>query len=289
MLRTGALIFATACSAWGQTADRDRAFEVVSIKQMPPPEGSARGVGLSGGPGSSDPGRLRGYNLSLGNILVRAYNIFHFQLIAPKWIEDERFEFIAKVPSGAMEQQVPLMLRDMLGQRFKLKAHYETRRVDVYRLVTDNHGPNFNPSNLTGTRSQLPRANAGSAVDRDGFPVPSADRPETMTIMTGGHPHMTAVRMSMGTFATWLSSQIEHPVTDATGLKGEYDFRLTWAPIAKHELSRVSSSDIPAPGEDDGPTLFEAVRQQLGLRLVLGKGPLDVLVVDHIERSPTAN
>jgi uncharacterized protein (TIGR03435 family) len=290
MLRTGVLIFATVCCACGQTAGRDRGFEVVSIKQMPPPDGSPRGVGFSGGPGSNDPGRLRGYNVSLGNILVRAYGIFHFQLIAPKWIEDERYEFIAKVPSGAMEEQVPLMLRDMLGQRFKLKVHYETRQVDVYRLVTDNHGPRFNPSNPTGTaRSQPQRTNAAVAVDRDGFPVPPAERPQTMTIMTGGHPHMTVVQMSMRDFATWLSSQIEHPIMDSTGLKGEYDFRLTWAPIGGHELSRASSRDTAAPAQDDGPRLFEAVRQQLGLRLVQGKGPLDVLVVEHIQRTPTPN
>lgn len=260
MFRAGVLIFVTAC-AWAQ------AFEVVSIKRMPPPDGSPRSVGLSGGPGSDDPERLRGHNLSLGNILVRAYGIFHFQLSAPKWIEDERYEFIAKVPSGATEQQVPPMLRDMLAHRFKLKAHHETRQVNVYRLVTDHHGPRFSPAKPVGA------VRSTHAVDRDGFPIPSAEHPETMTAMTGGHPHMTAVRMSMRELAAWLSSQIEYPVVDSTGLKGEYDFRLTWAP----------------PSDDDGPTLFEAVRQQLGLKLVPGKGPLDVLVVDHIERTPTAN
>jgi uncharacterized protein (TIGR03435 family) len=235
-------------------------------------------------------------------MLVRAYGIKHFQFVGPTWLDTERYDFVATVPKGATQGDIPLMLRRMLEQRFRLVAHHEFREMPIYRLVVGNSGSklkSYQEHGIGEAPSQRDTPNSASAklpVDRDGFPVPSPGKRQTMTVMTDGRPHMLAIQMSMGELAEWLTSQVDRSVIDATGLKGEFDFRLTWA-IGEGTSWRgltppPAAGEVPAangPIDSDAPTIFDAIREQLGLKLLQGKGRVDVLVIDHIEKTPTEN
>jgi uncharacterized protein (TIGR03435 family) len=265
-------------------------FEVILIKPTTPPlDGGRRGNFVRGGPGSADPGRVVGENQSLGLILLRAFRIAEYQLSGPSWLYSERYDFVAKAPVGATRDQIPMMLRQMLTDRFKLVAHQENREISTFELVIAKGGPKLSVSERDPPALSEPSANAAQdlrgspRVDPEGFPVPPPGHRETMTLMTGGRPHMIAFRWSMSHIIEFLSSQIERPVADATGLKGEYDFKLTWS--NNNGPGGVSIN----PSEKDGPTLFDAVQSQLGLKLLQKKGNVDVLVIDHIEKTPTPN
>jgi uncharacterized protein (TIGR03435 family) len=261
-------------TATGQTAGAQAAFDVVSLKPSAPPDGTGRAVGFSGGPGSKDPIRFSGFNLALGHLLARTYGMQSYQLDPKIWLATERYDLTAKVPEGATREQIPLMLQAMLEERFKLKAHREIRLAPGYELVVSKGGHKLRPSpeNPPETGAVTPPM----AVDSDGFPILPPGHRRTMTAMTGGRPHMVAVQTTMAAFARLLAGQVDRPVRDATGLKGEYDFRLTWA-------------IVNAPTDTDAPFIFEAIRAQLGLRLAPTKMPLEMLVIDHVEKVPVVN
>lgn len=111
-----------------------------------------------------------------------------------------------------------------------------------------------------------------------------------MTLMTGGRPHMLAMDMSMRELAAFLSSQIDRPVVDQTNRGGIYDFRLTWAPAGgSGGMPELKVSERADAADVDGPTIFTAIEEQLGLKLVAGRGSVEVLVVDNINKMPTEN
>jgi uncharacterized protein (TIGR03435 family) len=143
-------------------------------------------------------------------------------------------------------------------------------------------------------------------LDRDGFPVlpPGAGRAGIMISLMSGNAHMAANGQSMAGLAEMLSGQLDLPVVDMTGLTGKYDYTLSFAPegLAGMRLPGGPPPNAPPPGEggvgmpaasasdaQSGPNLFTALQEQLGLRLEQKKGPVDLLVIDHVEMIPTQN
>jgi uncharacterized protein (TIGR03435 family) len=208
-------------------------------------------------------------------ILMEAFKVGKEQIVGPSWLDEDCFEIFGKAPEGASKDQLPAMLQALLVERFKLAAHKEDRARPVYALIVDKNGPKFkesySSSSFQGARASrmMFRAGAGTA----GFKG----------------------SMTMADLARHLSGRGYGPVQDFTGLKGKYDIDLSWAPdrtfepmeeFAKAGEAAHPNADLPAAPTAD---LFAAIRESLGLRLEQRKEPVEVLVIDHIERVPTEN
>jgi uncharacterized protein (TIGR03435 family) len=298
----GLLIF-TCVGVFGQSGDEKPAFEVASIKPSPPPAGGRIRIGMNGGPGTPDPGRYTCTFCTLLMLITQAYDVPRFQISAPDWLDDVHFEIVAKVPRGATKEQFRLMLQTLLAERFKLTLHREKKDMPGYQLLVAKNGPKLKES------MEDPESNADAAgppplpagppkMDKDGYPI-LPHRQGTMMFMGIGRARMQAEKETLEHFATQLSGLVGKPVTDATGLKGKYDFTLTFAPEpGQGFLTRLPPPPGGPPGPDAGtpatpqdslPTVFTALQEQLGLKLEQKKGPVDTLVIDHAEKVPTEN
>jgi uncharacterized protein (TIGR03435 family) len=255
-------------------------FEVASVK---PNKDGGQGYGINRAPG----GNFRTTNAPPNALITFAYVIQSYQLIGvPDWAKNERFDITAKLGADPAPVTPPapdhmmLAMRTLLADRFKLKIHRETRELDIYALVMarpdGKPGPALKPStDECAARPGGPRPEPG-AQQPQGPPV----RADGTRIFCGfqqppGRMLFNGFALSM--FAQGISGRVGRQVVDRTGLTGEWSFELTYA------LPPAPGTD-PAPADTGAPDLFTAVREQLGLRLEATKGPVEVWVVDSIER-----
>jgi uncharacterized protein (TIGR03435 family) len=251
-------------------------FEVASVKPSGP-----KSVRLEdGGPGSDDPERFSYTRARLGDLVYMAYGLkYEEQISGPSWIEAEEYEYdvAAKIPSKATKEQFREMLRNLLAERFQLKVHHETKQFPVFDLVIEKNGPKLKESVEELSAATPPSASARADRDRDGFPILPAGRPGFVASYgPEPHSHWTAREQPISALAGFLSGQSAtgRNVIDKTGLTGKYDFTLEYD---------FQIEDNP------GLSIFDAVRRQLGLRLVDSKALFDVIVVDYAEKVPTEN
>jgi uncharacterized protein (TIGR03435 family) len=281
-----ALGFVQAWTVGGQTPDSGLTFEVASVKPSAPEEaGWYSMTKVDGGPGTSDPGQVTYSNISLMNLLGRAYEVNSYQVSGPPWLDapDTRYDIAAKIPPGTTPEQFKVMLRNLLADRFRMTLHHESRELPVYELVAGKNGPKFKASAASQSPTGAPALAPGESpkIDQNGFP--QLDRPGMVTMMTTDHKaRLTAKAQPISRLVSLLSGQLHSPVVDKTGLQGTYDFMLEYAPDGG--LGRA------ADGQNDSlPNLVTVVQEQLGLKLEQKKAPLDFLVIDHVERVPTEN
>ncbi len=261
----------------GQTPDSQVVFEVATVKHGLPGD---YGAGGSGGPGTRDPTRYSVENYPLSSLLEIAYGISSYQLSGPGWLDSERFTVTAKVPEGATKEQLKLMMRSLLIERFQLAAHFEKKEVAGYQLVVSKGGPKLAAS--PGDPSQnddpaKPPAGFTMTLDKEGYPQLPPGRQYAMAV-DHDRVRWRFVDESLEHFAGILGDQIHQPIKNATGLTGKYDFQVYW------------SAAMQANGSgDSGPSIFTAIQEQLGLKLEPKKLPVDTVVIDHIARTPTEN
>jgi uncharacterized protein (TIGR03435 family) len=282
-------------AAWAQSAAPTVTFEVASIKPSPPPSGRGMRVGCP-----SDPGRITCSNMNMANLVTMAYGISSYQLSGLEYSMTDRYEVAVKIPEGATKEQIKLMWQNLLKERFKLAVHHEAKDAQVYELVVAKGGlkiqESVEPPPAPADAPPTPTPESGPrkplALAPDGFPDIA---PGGMAMMRGV-ARWRPVRISMQGVASMLGGQLGQPVTDATGLKGKYDFTLSWITGGGGgrgvAIAGQPGGESPLAGLDDseaGPTLLEAVQRQLGLKLEQKKGTIDMLVVDHVERVPTDN
>ncbi|MBZ5679759.1 MAG: TIGR03435 family protein [Acidobacteriia bacterium] len=275
MKRTmGTILLVFACrGTYGQSADARPAFEVASVKvAMLDTVGGSRG-GMRGGPGTADPTHFVSSNMSMATLLMRAYEVKRVQLSGPGWLDTQTFNVDARVPPGATPAQFRLMLQNLLVERFKLALHHEDKEMPIYELVVAKNGPKLKAAATEDGSTAAPSAPM-HAVDKDGYPVFQPG--ENGTTVVNFRARMHHPQMSVEQLAVELSGAVGRPVRDATGLKGTYEIGLTWVPDR-------------APDDVSGPSLLSALQDQLGLKLEQKKGPVDTVVIDHIERVPTEN
>ena len=274
--------------AHAQPADTSLRFEVVSIRPSPLPAGKPMRYGIMGGPGTGDPGLMTFAHVSLGMLVRRAYSVESFELSCPDWFYTERFDLSAKVPEGATKGQVPIMIQNLLIDRFQLKVHREMREMPIYELSVAKGGPK-----LKLAPPDTPRQEGVSgmpALDKDKFPVIPPGRAGMLSI--DGRARWQDPDADIAELAKMLARELGKPVTDATGLKGRYGISLDW--IQEDAAAAVTDAEVAGPeiGATDaalGPNIFTALKQQLGLRLEAKKGPAAILVVDSASRVPTEN
>jgi len=273
-MRLLGLIACAASLAWAQPK-----FDAASIRPLPP-----RGVTrLNGGPGTSDPSRID-YGASLQYLIMAAYRVGSFQISGPAWLADQKFEITAKLPQGATGQQLHEMLQQLLRERFHLTMHREQRVMSVSALKVSKDGPKLrestNPRQEIADDFDLPPTGPPNQLetDREGYPIVPPNEGTWLTALRSGRARTHQLNASMTDLAVILSDQLGRPLTDATGLTGRYDFTLSW--------TNGVSTDA---GADSGPDLATTLRQQLGLQLETSKAPVEVLVIDAIDKDPTSN
>ncbi|MDR3700045.1 MAG: TIGR03435 family protein [Candidatus Sulfopaludibacter sp.] len=251
-----AVVYGAACA---QTPDARAKFEVASVKPAGPSEQTG-GPRRAGGPRSPDPTRFVCDRCTLSDMLVSAFHILPDQISGPVWLDGDRFTINAKVPPGTTPEQLRLMQQNLLEERFNLKWHREAKQASVSELAIAKGGPKMKPSTGEPAGSQEPGA----------------------SIEPNGRVSARYANLSMEEFAAILSRLVRQPVTNATGLTAKYDFTLSWA---------MEGMALPgsAPSSDSGPTIFAALQEQLGLKLEQKKGPVDRIVIDHIDKAPSEN
>ena len=317
IMSAGLVVF-TSCAALAQTAENSPSFEVASVKPAAPITGNAIRVMMRGGPGSPDPGQITYSNVTVKNVVMNAYGVKGFQITGPGWLDSERYDIVAKLPRGATKAEFMVMLQNLLAERFKLTLHREKKDLPMYALVVGKNGPKLKESvdDPAPKEGDAPKA-GGPAADgpppagklpmgKDGFPVlppGSGGRGATAIMLMNGNARMTASKQPMAGLAEMLSGQLDLPVVDMTGLTAKYDFTLYFAPEALVGM-RLGAPPAPGPppGEGGGgvpdasapdaqsnPSLFTALQEQLGLKLEQRKGPVDLLVIDHLEKAPIEN
>lgn len=288
------LATAVACgAAFCQEPAAKLSFEVVSIKPAAPQAPNQMRM-LRGG----DPGRARFTGFSLRDYIRIAYRVKDFQVEGPEWIDSDRFDVEGKLPEGTSESQEPEMLQTMLEERFHLKLHRETKDHAIFALVPGKGGPKLKPTeakavvggNLAGPpplpsgRGALPRNAMMMQIDDQGA-------------------HIKAAGVTLGQLSEMLSRFTERPVVDMTKIDGQYDFDLVISPenlrgrggpgggmmmMGPPPGAGGGEGDRPADAPMTGGTIPEAV-ERYGLKLEPRKAAMEILVVDHIEKTPVEN
>ncbi len=298
LLKTSLLTIAMGATFAQTPAPEKAAFEVASIKPSEPPvPGRGMMMGSNGGPGSNDPGRYRCTNCNLPMIITQAYDIKHFQLNYPKWMDDARFEINAKVPQGATKAQLRLMLQDLLGERFKITLHHETKEMQVYDLVVAKGGPKLvehvdKKEEAVEDGPPPPGRGRGPNLDADGYPIIPRSCKGCIMMVASGKARMSLQDSTIAELAEMVSEQVNKIVYDATGLKGKYDISLTYQMQRNGPNGGGAAAAAERPSDVDsdmGIPLVGAIQPQLGLKLESKKGPVDMIVIDHAEKTPTEN
>jgi uncharacterized protein (TIGR03435 family) len=234
---------------------RNPTFEVASVKRN---TSGATAFGQNTQPG----GRYAARNTSLMNLILYAYGIWDFQLVGgPDWVKNDRFDIVAKAEIEVPRDQIKLMLQALLEDRFRLSVRKEQREMPIYALVADRSDGRLGRG-LLKLSEQLDCKTA-FAQPIDGLPRPTRGAVDS----SGCGP--------MSTIADMAKAYVGRVVVDQTQLTGEWHFRLYHAPAV------LSPS---APVNSDVPPLPTALREQLGLKLQATRGPVDVFVIQSVQR-----
>ena len=235
-------------------------FEVASVK----PNASGDGkVLIQPQPG----GRFTAMNVTLRQLIRYAYQLQESQIAGgPAWLARDHFDIVAKAERAGMDDR--LMLRALLAERFKLVVHTDTRELSIYALVLAKSDGAPGPE----LKRSAPDCEAPSADNRSACGVKVLPG----TILAGG--------ATLTELADGLSTLVDRVVQDRTGLTAHFAFTLRWTPeqVSPGYERKARAMGLP-PIDPDGPAVFTAAREQLGLKLDAQKGPVSVLVVDRAE------
>ncbi len=237
--------------AAGLVIAQAQTFDVASVK-IPPPHVIGQPYDIAIGVIQNE--TITFTNASLADCIQFAYGLpSKLQLSGPDWITsaESRYNIVAKAAPGTARDRFPEMMQALLAERFRLAYHHEQRPLSYYALVVAKGGP----------RMSQP-----------------ADAPATLPAGVKGQLRILSNRMPMSDVVSTLSRYMKALVVDQTGLAGEFEVKLVWTP-----------DDRPVPEDQRGASIFTAVQEQLGLKLESRKGPVDVMVIDRAEKTPTEN
>jgi uncharacterized protein (TIGR03435 family) len=250
-------------------------FEVATIKPNKSNSGSMRA--------HSTPDGYTITNASVQTLIQLAFGIQDYQLLAaPEWLSSEHYDIEAKMDpavADAFQKLSPderkpkrlLMLQALLIDRLKLTIHHETKELPVYSLVIAKNGPKLQETKPNPATPDVPVGRGGASVTTD-----TGNGPITLTVL-----HCPA-----GDIASVFVPYVGRTVVDKTGLTSVYDFTLQFTPDDNKAVPNTGAR--PSAPEPIAPSIFNAIQEQLGLKLESGKGPVDVVVIDHVEK-PSGN
>jgi uncharacterized protein (TIGR03435 family) len=296
----------------GPPPDPSLQFEVASVKAA---DTSGGGMMMRMMPGSFD---ATGVPLRL--LLRQALQKPDYQIIgAPSWVDTERYTVAAKAASGTPQNAMPVMMVNLLKDRFQMTIHTETRELPIFNLVLARRdrrlGPNLKESSAEcqaaiaaraggagaptapggGPGGAGPAGSPGGAAGRGALPgapggPPTFDPNAAIPCgsMRTGPGMLGAGGRAIAQLVQMLSGSTGRPVVDKTGLTGAYDFSLRFAPEPGSFVGGPPPPGVLPPPDPDAPNLYTAVQEQLGLRMENARGPVEVVVIDRIEK-PTVD
>jgi uncharacterized protein (TIGR03435 family) len=305
---------------WEQAAGGRQSFDVASVREDQGDGPSTSNFPLDGGnvwftvdksfKVNPEGSLLSAKNLSLLRYIVFAYKLSGTQELAlrfdfyqglethvPHWVrgnmnDGARFDIEARAPASATKDQMRMMMQGLLAERFKLQVHWETQQAPVFALVQaapGKLGPQMNasPPGEDCGNSQVPEQAGETASEKlrlSALPIPCGMIAHLPTSGVPGSHRFGGRNVPLKMLADSMPTQtgmatLRRPVVDETGLQGCYDFWIEWTP--------EDTRNDPENGETGG-TFREALKNQLGLRLVPKNGPVEVLVIDHVEQ-PSQN
>jgi len=298
-------------------------FEVATIKAaaQPTPELFRTGkihLGMT-----VDGARVDIGGMPLIALLQQAFGVKTFQVVAPDWTRESRWDILAKLPDGASQDQIPEMLQALLVDRFKLVVHRENKELPVYELAVAKGGPKMKisvddpgaadaaPANgafgfFPGPPGPPPRGGPGRGPnDGPGRGGAVIATPQFGAIKISGAPqegriHLEASKVSMAGLSDLLTPMTDRPVLDRTGLTGNYQVALDLSPeemfggMARTQGLPFGPGGGPGGTQADGASdpsggAVLASLAKLGLKLDARKAPVETIVVDHLEKTPTEN
>jgi len=240
-----------------------------------------------------DAARVDLRSLSLADLIRTAYRVSAYQLSGPEWMNTLRFDVVAKLPEGAKRSEIPEMLETLLEQRFQLKFHHSTKEVPGYELVVAKGGARLKESVLDPSTPESGVIQSNSALNKKGGVTNTG--PNGVIKQTTGPKgmHLDIQGMTLPALGEYLARLTLSPVANQTDLKGRYDFELDLSREELVALARADGGAIGAPlqtpePDPDAVTLAVSL-DRIGLKLTPHKQPVDLLVIDHLEKSPTEN
>jgi uncharacterized protein (TIGR03435 family) len=248
-------------------------FEVVSVKASNSTDRRSSSSILPGG-------HFTAANRSLWNLIVGAYLVPEYLISgAPDWIRSERFDIEARAPANVIPTGLTArartdftrrMIQSMLADRFKLAVHRETKEMPIYELTVSKDGPKLRKAqNNACSDGQACHAwGPGNPGMREGFPGTSVDMDDLVDMLMG---------------------YTDRPIVNKTNIQGLFDIRLQWNPLPLTQQAATPRDDVPRERVVNAdvsslPDLFTAVQEQLGLKLESRRGPIETIVIDHVER-----
>jgi uncharacterized protein (TIGR03435 family) len=313
-------VVALATAGFAQTpaAPATRSFEVATIKPAPPmtPQLVASGKFHAGM--SVDGARVDIGFFALSDLIRTAYKLKSYQLSGPDWLNAQRFDILAKMPEGATKDDVPEMLQALLAERFKLTVHHDTKEHSVYALVIGKNGLKMKPAATEGTPAPADDSKKGGFVvgagsnqmrvnpnsDGKGATMSGPQGTTKMSMGPNGTMHMEFLQMPIEGLVEMVSRFVDRPVVDMTELKGKYEVALD---LTMDDMKAVAVKSGVAGmmgmpmggGADPGKAPVDAASDpsssiytslnQMGLKLESRKAPIDLLVIDRVEKMPTEN
>ena len=258
-MKPAIVLLMTTLASYGQSGLEPPRYEVASIK--PNTDNDFRFVFRI-----EPNGPLAASGITLKRLMMTAYDVQGFRIVGgPDWVVSRRWDVHAKPDRVVSPDQIRPMLRTLLEYRFQLRSHPEKRQLPVYELTVDRKG------------SKVHRVKDG----------------EIKADVRVGAGMIQLTKATAATFASQLSYALGRPVIDKTSLSGEFDFALEWTPEPGEDGGPTTAglppgaSDQPA-STPDGPSIFTAITEQLGLRLKSGRGLVEAIVIDDVQM-PTAN
>jgi uncharacterized protein (TIGR03435 family) len=223
-------------------------FDVSTVRPSSADPASSSGI-------TTGNGRIHGENVTLKRCIMGAYGVGQHQIVGgPDWMDSEHFDIQAKVDQPIDDDVLMVMLQGLLADRFKLALHRETKTASAFVLEVDKKG------------SKLEKAEGG-------------DSNTTTSASKIGGITMSIKNTDMDSFCRILARTMDLPVVNNTQLKGLFNFTLHWTPDTATPSKHEAADDV---------SIFTALPEQLGLRLRSAKAPVEVLVIDHIEK-PSEN
>jgi len=241
-------------------AFQSASFDVASIKPADPPSpGTSRR-------NTASLGRIDYQSTTLRRCIAYAYGVKEYQIDGPAWLAGDRWQIQAKAPEGAADDQMPAMMQTLLAERFHLQLHREKKDFDGLAIIAGKNGPKLDRAGKPGDYRTTMRFGGGGKIEANG--------------------------MTMDSLARFLTDTLARPVANETALAGAYAFTLEYAAYeARGGMQLLTTGPLPpnvTAATDPGLSVMSSI-QRLGLKLESRKVPLDVIVIDRIDKTPTSN
>ena len=285
---------AASATVFAQAAPPRAEFEVASIRPWTP----APGTQVTGGGVHIDGAQVTCVGMSLRDYIRMAYDLKPFEVSGPDWLASERFDLSAKFPDSSQRGKLREMVLSLLEARFGLKTHREKKDLPVYALAVAKGGFKMkevvpDPASAAPPDPNKPYQSTGSG-SAAGINIDLGNG----ALISFANNRLEGRKLTMPQFSLTLTTFTDRPVIDATGLTGKYDFAVDISPedyrammirAAINNGANLPPQALALLDQGNGDSLIGALESALGLKLDSRKAPIDMLVVDHMEKAPSEN